>query len=471
MPPSCDHPSVRSDHAPRHEDLALHLGVFRLAATCIGSFIHGSAGVRSAMRRKSRIASSPWRRTLQSERMLTVTVPAQISCALETLPQTTCSLGNETCLCHDKTFMELVGGCTFKECSVKDALGIANLTWAACKFPVTDQTQTTQYALGFLFALAFVFMGLRVLSRALTPSLWGAEDTTITLAFLFLIAETCLSYLLVNVGVGRDIWTLQPDSLTDFFKLLFITQILYMVVMTLIKSSILFFYLRIFTVGRIQIVIWCTQAFNILLGTAYVLASLFQCQPIQAYWTAWDGEHTGRCSDFRAVVLSHIAVNIGLDVWMLVLPLTQLVGLRLEMRKKIGVMAMFSCGIFLTIVSAIRIWSFIVQSMNITVASTWGLIWSYVELCVGVAVACMPAARQVSRKLFPKISGSTRKLLSRTSKYDRSSNTRELQLVTPSQGPSQLEASLSNDPQSALSTPLKPYTPSSAAFSIDESHQ
>lgn len=38
-------------------------------------------------------------------------------------------------------------------------------------------------------------------------------------------------------------------------------------------------------------------------------------------------------------------MNIALDVWMVILPFTQLYHLGLKLRKKVGVIAMFSVGI------------------------------------------------------------------------------------------------------------------------------
>ncbi|KAM6517657.1 hypothetical protein FSOLCH5_008624 [Fusarium solani] len=66
--------------------------------------------------------------------------------------------------------------------------------------------------------------------------------------------------------------------------------------------------------------------------------------------------------------ISHGALNVALDIWMLILPLSQLVKLGVKFKKKVGVIAMFSVGIFLTTVSTIRIPSLIVfsTSWNVT---------------------------------------------------------------------------------------------------------
>ncbi|KAF5519204.1 hypothetical protein CGCA056_v009027 [Colletotrichum aenigma] len=140
-------------------------------------------------------------------------------------------------------------------------------------------------------------MAIRLASWAFRLMPWGAEDTTVSLAFILLIPFPALVLIMFSYGLGRDIWVLQPDEVTMLLK----------------------------------------------------------CQPIQHYWNGWDGEHAGKCLSLQNIVLTHVTINVCLDVWMLILPLTQIYKLKLPLRRKISVMAMFSLGIFLTIVSIIRI--------------------------------------------------------------------------------------------------------------------
>ncbi|KAI8311438.1 Satratoxin biosynthesis SC1 cluster protein 4 [Colletotrichum sp. SAR11_240] len=195
-----------------------------------------------------------------------------------------------------------------------------------------------------------------------------------------------------------------------FLKLLFVLQLFYILDLAVIKASIICLYLRVFSIRSFRTVLWCTQGFNFLLGFSYVLLSLVQCQPLNHYWNGWDGRHPGKCADLNLIGLTHVGLNIGLDVWMLILPASQVYKLNLPLKKKLGVMAMFGVGVFLTIVSIIRIKSLLVfaTSFNITAETLWGIIWSYVELCVGISVACMPAARQLAVKFFPKLIDLTR---------------------------------------------------------------
>lgn len=66
----------------------------------------------------------------------------------------------------------------------------------------------------------------------------------------------------------------------------------------------------------------------------------------QPLWLLWedgkDKEQQGVTISANVLAIVHGAVNIILDVWMLILPLTQLYNIGLKPRKKLGVLAMFS---------------------------------------------------------------------------------------------------------------------------------
>jgi len=120
---------------------------------------------------------------------------------------------------------------------------------------------------------------------------------------------------------------------------------LYIFILAVIKTSILFFYLRIFPDRIFRRFLWGTQVFNMLLGAAFLVAGLFQCTPMSYFWDGWDGEHLGYCFNFNAMGWAHAAVNIALDVWMLALPATQIYDMNIPGHKKVQILLMFGFGV------------------------------------------------------------------------------------------------------------------------------
>ncbi|KAF4807403.1 Satratoxin biosynthesis SC1 cluster protein 4 [Colletotrichum siamense] len=398
-----------------------------------------------------------------------------VTCALKALPQSPCTIDNTTCLCTNPVFNGFVGDCVKTACTVQEALTVTNLTWTACGFPLTDTTSTARYVLVFLLILPISFFAARMIARGLHLTTWGAEDTTIVLAFIFFLPFVPITFVMLNYGLGQDIFKLHPYQITMFLKLLFVLQLFYILDLAVIKASIICLYLRVFSIRSFRTVLWCTQGFNFLLGFSYVLLSLVQCQPLNHYWNGWDGRHPGKCADLNLIGLTHVGLNIGLDVWMLILPASQVYKLNLPLKKKLGVMAMFGVGVFLTIVSIIRIKSLLVfaTSFNITAETLWGIIWSYVELCVGISVACMPAARQLAVKFFPKLIDLTRQSLTRSTRSARSTQNTNTELRPVSNSRRSMKSD--NTGVSILQPETRSLTdtttPKSATFTIGGSRQ
>ncbi|KAI8207731.1 Satratoxin biosynthesis SC1 cluster protein 4 [Colletotrichum sp. SAR 10_77] len=287
---------------------------------------------------------------------------------------------------------------------------------------------------------------------------------------------TVKEMLAEETGAGRDIWSLKPEQITYFLVLFYVFGMLYLTALAFVKASILFLYLRIFPDEKFRRVLWCTQVFNLLLLIAFVGGTVGSCQPIHYFWDGWTGEMKGQCINLNAFAMCHGALNVALDVWMLVLPATQVYDLRMPLMRKLGVMLMFGVGVFLTAVSAYRIKALLIfsTSYNVTVDSFQSSLWSHIELCVGIFVACLPSTRQVWRILFPKIVTQ----LSRTGRSAKGSNNESQASRTISSPPERArvvsyeEASIAhlvgdfrnidlNDLPSEPDTPSTPKTPKS----------
>lgn len=116
------------------------------------------------------------------------------------------------------------------------------------------------------------------------------------------------------------------------------------------------FFLRIFPDERFKMVVWATLVLDLLIGASCCILGLVHRQPTWLIWEGWKyKEPRGVVVDLNNLGLAHGGMNIVLDVWMLVLPFTQLYKLNHPWNKKLGIFAMFSVGIFLTVVAAVRV--------------------------------------------------------------------------------------------------------------------
>ncbi|KAF2654178.1 hypothetical protein K491DRAFT_601347 [Lophiostoma macrostomum CBS 122681] len=342
-------------------------------------------------------------------------IEALPNCALECLTTaiavSPCQLTNQTCICMDSTLQASVELCVTKSCTVRDSLVTKNTTATLCHAPVRDRApllRSINIGLGVISAACVL---IRILYKlVVTVYELGLDDYFILLTLVCGVPQTIITDRGTTAnGLGKDIWTLKPTQVTNFIRAFYVMEVLYFAIVAILKLSLLFFYHRIFPGANVRRVIWGTIAFDVLFGVAFVVVAIFQCRPIGYYWTSWDGQHSGTCININALGWSNAAISITLDLWMLAIPLSQLVHLKLAWKKKVGVGLMFCVGTFVTVVSILRLQSLVhfASSTNPT-WDQWAVnVWSTVEINVGIICACMPAIRVLLVRLFPRVLGTT----------------------------------------------------------------
>uniref|UniRef100_L7JBG9 CFEM domain-containing protein n=1 Tax=Pyricularia oryzae (strain P131) TaxID=1143193 RepID=L7JBG9_PYRO1 len=281
--------------------------------------------------------------------------------------RSSCAPTDQTCICTDARLQQEVNDCVREKCTIREGLVTLNTTSTECGLPVQDKRQPLKTLAITLGAISPLFVILRMSARFMLMNQGGAavavgEDDWFILAALVVgVPNTVIivSGLVDSGGLGLDIWRLDPETINSFGKYFYATAIMYFAEVTLLKMSLLWFYLRIFPSRGVRLALWATIAFNIAFGITFFLLGVLQCQPISYFWTKWDGEHEGTCVDINTVAWSNAGISIALDIWMLAVPLSQLQALRLNWKKKVGVALMFCVGTLVTVVSVLRLQSLV----------------------------------------------------------------------------------------------------------------
>ncbi|KAL1620177.1 hypothetical protein SLS56_009807 [Neofusicoccum ribis] len=285
-----------------------------------------------------------------------------------------------------------------------------NVSETACGAPIRD---VSKYIDGFGIGggvVALLFFIARMVSRfTLAGFNFGMDDYSITVAMAFLVGFSALSTELAKHGLGKDIWTIPFDSITYILLIYFVDELLYLVIISMTKISILFFYLRIFPDKSFRKMVYVVMGFCVAYMVVFLIVSIFQCHPVKAAWYHWDGSYHGACNNVNAQGWAAAVFNIILDISVLLLPLRQLTKLVMTWKKKIQLMLMFCVGGFVTIVSVLRLETLFhfANSSNFTWTSAPFGYWSTIEMDVGIICACMPAAQALLKRIWPAVFGST----------------------------------------------------------------
>ncbi|KIW00117.1 uncharacterized protein PV09_08299 [Verruconis gallopava] len=332
------------------------------------------------------------------------------NCIVQEVPKSTCALTDFGCICNNVALNDAILACLQPTCTVVEQLQTQKFVKSTCGASVRNITHRTTSITWSFYSLAVLAVFLRLLGRM--PWFGGEyswDDYTIVLCLLALTPCCVIAQLMVNNGLGRDIWELTQHEINNVLFYFFIEEFLYTFLVVFTKISILLLYLRIFTSKQFKwqcgILITIVACF----GISCIVSTGLYCRPIDYVWLGWDGQHKATCVDINAQTYSLAGINMTLDIIIFILPIPQLWGLQMHIKKKIAVASMFAVGIFVTACSIVRLGTILKwgKSVNPTYDYTNLAIWSLIEITTGVICACMPGMANLLRRAVPRVFGTT----------------------------------------------------------------
>jgi len=141
------------------------------------------------------------------------------------------------------------------------------------------------------------------------------------------------------------------------------TEWIYVVLAGVVKLSVLAFFRRL-TVDSIsrtfKILIWISIAAVVGFMVAFTFALYFSCSTLDAYWLSqsptWSASHKYTCIEFGPVLLAATIVSLVQDVVTAVLPMSLFWHLRIDIRQKLALGAIFAVGLFACSADGVRLY-------------------------------------------------------------------------------------------------------------------
>lgn len=241
-------------------------------------------------------------------------------------------------------------------------------------------------------------VGLRVLSRGFVTRTLGWDDYTCFFAAGGSIAHTGLILSLLPYGYGVHMWDVSITNLlhSNIVNLLVSTTIVYGPTIFFAKISILFLYLRLFSVlSRMRHWIYFGFAFLSIFYTAYTAVSItyiFLC-------TASNFQQVKYCLDYSKILYAQGALNVSTDLVILCLPIKSIWNLQISQRRKVGVFAILMAGSVACTVSIVRLIlaSVYQESPDVTWTAAKTSVMTAIEINIGIICGCLPALSALFR--------------------------------------------------------------------------
>ncbi|KAF5630137.1 hypothetical protein F52700_7495 [Fusarium sp. NRRL 52700] len=271
-----------------------------------------------------------------------------------------------------------------------------------------DNRQEYRAVIIVFATLSFLFVAFRAASKIIAKNTWGVDDTWAVVTLFILIPFTVFTLLAIKHGLGLATPLYTLDDLSHALKEIFVLHLLYVCGLAAAKTSILFFYLRVFPGTTFRILVWITHVFNALSTIALLILALTLGRSVTYFLgdTEDSVSSLNKYSNSIKILLTHCVVNLALDIWMLILPMTQLYNIGLKLNKKINVMAMFGLGIFLTVATLVRtifLSQFLADPEEAQTGEQQVVLWACIETYMSAIVACVPSTRQLVRKVIYKM--------------------------------------------------------------------
>ncbi|KAI8959389.1 hypothetical protein F5Y11DRAFT_368106 [Daldinia sp. FL1419] len=165
----------------------------------------------------------------------------------------------------------------------------------------------------------------------------------------------------VKYGLGKHFLQLEPWQSKGFLKTFYVANAAYVTSTALIKEALLLQYLRVFDqaifIRRLLITLVVVTA---LWGFAYSFLAWVPCVPVDDFWIKGGGPTcygygSQYAKPFAATFESHAAVNMVLDVMVLLIPLPLFFKNGTTTNARVRLAALLSMGIFVLVFAIWRL--------------------------------------------------------------------------------------------------------------------
>ncbi|KKY25281.1 hypothetical protein UCRPC4_g01920 [Phaeomoniella chlamydospora] len=185
-------------------------------------------------------------------------------------------------------------------------------------------------------------VGLRLYVRGFILKAFGIDDVFIAMALLSAVGLGVTGFLSDSYGWGRHKWDVPAEWYSSGELISWIMQLMWIVNMFLVKTSLLLSYLRFVQKRAIRITIWIMLGIIFAWFQVFFWATIFSCNPPKLYWLS----HTGDgCSSETVRFTVSVVTNIVTDCIVIFLPVPSIMKLHIPIREKVVVCVLMTVGL------------------------------------------------------------------------------------------------------------------------------
>lgn len=251
-------------------------------------------------------------------------------------------------------------------------------------------------------AIATVAVAARFYTRAVIMRALAAEDWFVLIAWLHSIGYTVFMVIQAKSGLGRHIWTLQPEDLVTWGMVSWAALLFYQLSLACSKISILLLYLRVLTYKWLRRAAWALFAVIVIYSTLFVISTVTLCVPLEALWNP---AVKGNCRRDPVYMWLAIGFHIATDFLVFALPLPVVILMTVALSHRIMLLLIFALGFLACVISVLR--AILIRPLLRSADISWEFVtishWTSVEVNTAIVCACLLATKPLIDLLWNKL--------------------------------------------------------------------
>lgn len=252
---------------------------------------------------------------------------------------------------------------------------------------------------GVMLCNVLLFLAIRLYIRFSISPPFRHDDTVLCLATALSVTQAVIVFLQVSRGFGKSVEQIRTDNLLEVQKLVYASDILYLVDLFLSKSCVCLLLIRL-TPNRIHVVF-----FRTLLGfsTFWIVISVFMVALRCDLSQPWI-QYNVRCRGLSARWICITILNVFIEVSLFLGSVLLIVNLQMARQKKTVVTMVFGCRLPLIAVTILRLHYLTLgfQSANPTLVALPAVLLAQVELGWSIISATIPCLNPFIRAISTK---------------------------------------------------------------------
>ncbi|OAL30249.1 hypothetical protein AYO20_08823 [Fonsecaea nubica] len=249
-----------------------------------------------------------------------------------------------------------------------------------------------------LLVISSLTVGVKLWTRYATTRNFGANDIAMFAAITLAYGQTISLSLAAQKGLGRHQTAIQEPDLIEFSKLFFASNILLILALACAKAAVTLLIIAIKPLRAIMFACYGMLGCIALWGVVSVFVVAFQCSPNRWSLGPSSGPDAQTCIDQYAMQVAVRAVDIAIDVGIVLLPALMMRSVQVPNAKRWMVVTLFAIRLATPVFTAVSIVAYDDFYHSVPQDRSWHAVtpsvWTSCALNLSIVTACIPSIKR-----------------------------------------------------------------------------